>query len=252
MNEASQVRLVHFVARKLSRTTIVRTSGLSYDELVSAGSLGLVSAAARFDSDRGYKFSTMAIPRIRGAILDAVRQATGARRRHPLTMVSIDDVGFDGEGIGRHEELAAPSRDPDLAIALEDLIRRLSAREREVIYRYYWLGENQEVIATQRYCSEARISQIRTRAIDQLRRWWHDDVGKIPHPLVALRQAGAEPSLVATPLCPRCHGAMRKHNGQGRTPKSCDACRTPAERRHIEYMRRWNEARRQERRSAAA
>jgi RNA polymerase sigma factor FliA len=43
------------------------------NDLVSAGLLGLIQAVDNFDIDRGIKFETFAIPRIRGAILDELR-----------------------------------------------------------------------------------------------------------------------------------------------------------------------------------
>ena len=50
------------------------------EELATAGSLGLVEAARRFDPDRGVPFDRYAARRIRGAILDAVRAADWAPR----------------------------------------------------------------------------------------------------------------------------------------------------------------------------
>jgi RNA polymerase sigma factor for flagellar operon FliA len=44
------------------------------DELVSCGTLGLMDALESFDSTRGLAFSTYAVPRIRGAILDELRR----------------------------------------------------------------------------------------------------------------------------------------------------------------------------------
>jgi len=43
------------------------------DDLVSTGVIGLIEAAKNFDPDRGVKFETFAVPRIRGAILDELR-----------------------------------------------------------------------------------------------------------------------------------------------------------------------------------
>lgn len=63
--------LVHHVARQLERKL---TNELDHDELVSAGTLGLMSAMSAFDPDRGLAFSTFAVPRIRGAILDELRR----------------------------------------------------------------------------------------------------------------------------------------------------------------------------------
>jgi RNA polymerase sigma factor for flagellar operon FliA len=50
------------------------------DELATAGALGLVEAARRFDDSRGVPFDRFAAQRIRGAILDAVRAADWAPR----------------------------------------------------------------------------------------------------------------------------------------------------------------------------
>jgi RNA polymerase sigma factor for flagellar operon FliA len=50
------------------------------EELVRAGSLGLVEAARRWDAERGVPFHRFAAQRIRGAILDSVRAADWAPR----------------------------------------------------------------------------------------------------------------------------------------------------------------------------
>src|SRR5476649_854520 len=63
--------LVHHVARKLERKL---SNELNHDELVSAGTLGLMAAMSAFDPERGLAFSTFAVPRIRGAILDELRR----------------------------------------------------------------------------------------------------------------------------------------------------------------------------------
>ena len=63
--------LVHHVARQLSRSL---AADVDFDELVSAGSVGLMSALDAFDTSRGLAFSTFAAPRIRGAILDELRR----------------------------------------------------------------------------------------------------------------------------------------------------------------------------------
>ncbi len=63
--------LVHHVARQLQRKL---TRELEHDELVSAGTLGLLSAMSAFQPSRGLAFSTFAVPRIRGAILDELRR----------------------------------------------------------------------------------------------------------------------------------------------------------------------------------
>ena len=62
---------VHFVARQVARGISVEAD---FDELVSAGTIGLMNALESFDAGRGLAFSTFAAPRIRGAILDELRR----------------------------------------------------------------------------------------------------------------------------------------------------------------------------------
>ncbi|MDI6857751.1 MAG: FliA/WhiG family RNA polymerase sigma factor [Dehalococcoidia bacterium] len=54
------------------------SSILQYEDMVSCGVQGLIEAYHSFDANKGAKFSTYALPRIRGSILDALRAA------HPL------------------------------------------------------------------------------------------------------------------------------------------------------------------------
>lgn len=63
--------LVHHVAQQLARNL---AADADMDELVSAGTMGLMSALEGFDATRGLAFSTFAVPRIRGAILDELRR----------------------------------------------------------------------------------------------------------------------------------------------------------------------------------
>ena len=63
--------LVYHVARQLCRS---RQMDVELDELVSAGTIGLIEAFNNFDAGRGLAFSTFAAPRIRGAILDELRR----------------------------------------------------------------------------------------------------------------------------------------------------------------------------------
>ncbi len=65
--------LVHHVARQLSRAL---AAPADFDELVSCGTIGLINAIDAFDTSRGLAFSTFAVPRIRGAILDELRRQT--------------------------------------------------------------------------------------------------------------------------------------------------------------------------------
>jgi RNA polymerase sigma factor for flagellar operon FliA len=67
---------------RTARRLVVRT-GLSsaYDDLWSAGALGLLEAARRFDSAKGAGFETFVGHRIRGAMLDELRRLDHLPRR---------------------------------------------------------------------------------------------------------------------------------------------------------------------------
>ncbi|MFB3908842.1 MAG: sigma-70 family RNA polymerase sigma factor [Candidatus Eisenbacteria bacterium] len=62
--------LVHHAARDLAKRL---PATLELEDLVSAGTIGLVQALESFDPARGLAFSSFAVPRIRGAILDESR-----------------------------------------------------------------------------------------------------------------------------------------------------------------------------------
>lgn len=62
--------LVHHIARQFAARL---PTDVELDDLVSAGSVGLILALESFEPARGLAFSTYATPRIRGAIIDDLR-----------------------------------------------------------------------------------------------------------------------------------------------------------------------------------
>ena len=66
----SHLGLVHQAARELARHC---SPSIALDDLIGSGTLGLVHALEGFDPGRGLTFSTYAMPRIRGAMLDELR-----------------------------------------------------------------------------------------------------------------------------------------------------------------------------------
>src|SRR5579872_5600035 len=61
---------VRIIARTIQNRLRPRAD---FEDMVSYGAVGLISAATRYDSSRGILFKTYAEPRIRGAILDGLR-----------------------------------------------------------------------------------------------------------------------------------------------------------------------------------
>ena len=75
--------LVHFlslVKQVAGRIIISLPRSVELEELEGAGLVGLVNAIDRFDPAVGVKFETYAIPRIKGAILDGLRELDWAPR----------------------------------------------------------------------------------------------------------------------------------------------------------------------------
>jgi RNA polymerase sigma factor for flagellar operon FliA len=62
--------LVHHVAREVAKRL---RPEMELDDLISAGTFGLVRAVDSYDPSRGVAFSTYATPRIHGAIMDELR-----------------------------------------------------------------------------------------------------------------------------------------------------------------------------------
>lgn len=57
----------------VDRLNVRPTAALGCDDLLSYAIVGLIEAVERFDPARDIKFSTFAVPRIRGSVLDAMK-----------------------------------------------------------------------------------------------------------------------------------------------------------------------------------
>ena len=75
--------LVHLCANRF------RGHGIEYDDLYSAGCIGLLKAVKAFDSGRGVKFSTYAVPVILGEIKRLFRDGSSVRVSRSLKELSL-------------------------------------------------------------------------------------------------------------------------------------------------------------------
>ncbi|MFQ5538167.1 MAG: sigma-70 family RNA polymerase sigma factor [Gemmatimonadota bacterium] len=116
--------LVHHVARQVIRTTRVNAA---FDELVSAGTIGLMKAIENFDPSRGLAFSTFAAPRIRGSVLDDLRRRDDVPRSVRKKQRDIS------RAVNRlTAELGRPPTDEELAAELEIEVERLWTWKRQI------------------------------------------------------------------------------------------------------------------------
>jgi RNA polymerase sigma factor for flagellar operon FliA len=103
--------LVKFVAGRIGAGL---PSSVDPGDLVSAGVFGLIDAVERFDPERGVKFETFAVPRIRGAVFDGLRSLDWVPRSVRSRAREVEGAYSNLEGkLGRaptDEELASHLR----------------------------------------------------------------------------------------------------------------------------------------------
>ena len=108
------IGLVHLCANKF------RGRGIEYEELYSAGCMGLVKAVRGFDPERGVKFSTYAVPVILGEIKRLFRDGCSVHVSRGLKELSMQVQKFCDEirmkegrepGIAELADLAGVSRE---------------------------------------------------------------------------------------------------------------------------------------------
>lgn len=219
---SEHLRLVYHVAWQVMRSSPM---DVEFDELIGAGTIGLMHAIETFDPDRGLAFSTLAAPRIRGAILDDLRKRDivprsirkkqrkvnkardslmGALNRAPRPEETARKLGIDLEEFWRwnsESEQALPvsldqpknlkggshvtteellpaedaeeleesiNREEELQI-LKDEILKLKKQERLVLSLYYFEELKLHEIASILGVTESRVSQIRSKAITNLK-----------------------------------------------------------------------------------
>src|SRR3954447_9824175 len=107
----------------MGRLAISLPGILDYEDILSFGTIGLIEAVERFDNEKGVKFETYAISRIRGSIIDALRsldrlprsvrqkakestqailQLTGDLGREPTEAEVAQSLGLDVETYRKH------------------------------------------------------------------------------------------------------------------------------------------------------
>lgn len=166
------LRLVAHVVRKYT------VPGLTQDDLVSVGTLGLIKAVNTYKPDAKTPLSTYAARCIENEVLMQLRAAK--KRRNDVSLT--DPIGMDGEGndISFQDILGTPGdMVEDAAIRRINMqqvraaLKKLPQRERAVLeMRYGLLGGRpllQHEVASKMGISRSYISRIETHAIALIR-----------------------------------------------------------------------------------
>ena len=134
-------KYVPLVRNVATRMAMGFPRSVELNDLVSTGVIGLVEAFRNFDPERGVKFETYAVPRIRGAILDELRaldwvpRSTRAKSREieRAYMVLENDLGRPPEKTELAKQMNLTLQ--ELHVAIDDVSGTGILSLDEVIYR---------------------------------------------------------------------------------------------------------------------
>ena len=177
------IGLVAVTARKYSYT------GAGMDELISAGSIGLVKAAASFNSKKELLFSTYACRCIGNEILMYLRKLW-KYRSHEIsenTPVYVDPYGmtvYISDLLGTEPDVVSQKlevlEERDLLLSA---VGTLPEREQALIRMRYGIGRRdgegmtQQAVAERLGISQSYVSRLEKRTLGYLRHWITDIEG---------------------------------------------------------------------------
>lgn len=158
--------------RIVARRERARLGGqVDLEELIADGALGLVDAARRFEPGRGLTFLTFAHHRIRGAMLDGLRQLEGGTRRRPgseakrCVFASEDPDALPSDLATQEEQLLGSEE----CATLRRAVLGLPPRERLLLLACYRDDETLEQAGTRLGLSRSWSCRLHARAVGRLR-----------------------------------------------------------------------------------
>lgn len=151
---------------------------VTMDDLIGAGTIGLIQAVDRFDAKHGVAFKSYAKHRILGAVLDHLRgddpfsrtERSRIRRTQPDSAPATISLDQFSDGF---PALATKGVAPQSAIAdrvdLAAARRSLTRRENYVVAMLFDRDRPAREVAATLAVNESRVSQIKRRALAKLR-----------------------------------------------------------------------------------
>ena len=174
---------LQFARAVASRSIDPRCRGADREDLIAWGLVGLVQAARRYRGDRGASFGAYAARRVRGQILDALRErdplTRSARRAFRAAQRASEDRGVSApaayvevslDRIGDVAEIhRAPGRRDERWPQVANALRDLSPLERRVLVLSYGRGLTLREIGGEIGLSESGVCRLRSRALAKVR-----------------------------------------------------------------------------------
>ncbi len=134
----------HLVKRLAHQLMVKLPSSVQIDDIMQAGMMGLLDAASRYDEFHGAQFETYATQRIRGAMLDELREADwlprSLRRDMRRTEVSISRLQ---QKLGRAPSESEIAADMNMPLAEYQQLLQAS-RGAQLVYFEDFHSEEQE------------------------------------------------------------------------------------------------------------
>ena len=149
---------------------------LGCEDLVQVGVLGLYSAMRKYDPARNVSFRLFAAFRVRGAILDYLREqdilSRDARRRLKQSQAeapSNTDVRLDDLQADKALDPLALAELSESRSQIAEAMKSLRPNQRRVLELYYFGDLTMREIKNHLNVNESRVSQIHKAAIHKLR-----------------------------------------------------------------------------------
>jgi RNA polymerase sigma factor FliA len=107
------------MVRRIATRMIARLpASVELDDLIQAGTMGLLDACSRYQENAGARFDTFASQRVRGAILDELRSADWSPRRVRRAAREVErGIQAAGHRIGGHPSQTEIARELDMNLA---------------------------------------------------------------------------------------------------------------------------------------
>jgi RNA polymerase sigma factor (sigma-70 family) len=145
----------------------------SFDDLCQVAFIGLIKAAERFDSSRGFAFSSYAVPLIQGEIRHYLRDKCSVVRipkgHHATTEAALSIDAYDGLLDSLSSPDVLPEAYDDLTFETLCVMERLKPRLRDTLTAIYFKGLTIQECAEKQGVSHMTVSRDKKQAFAWMR-----------------------------------------------------------------------------------